>query len=517
MRPILPISPGVQNKPISGLYLPVEIYGLNVDCLIDSGSTLSVMHPRKFEALSLKERPPILKVDGNLRMADGGLISQLGYVTVPLTMSNGLTLKQQVVLADVEAPVILGFDFLQNHNCVLDAAQGTLSVDGEMLTCTPENKMSLVFRVALAETVIVPPESEMILPGNIQGNPCYTCAVIEPNSSFVSKHKDILVGRTLVDSNVERVPLRVVNLSTKPVQLYQNTSLANCQPSKAISEVEAKKVCEGKMQSDELPEYLQVLWSSCAENLTMEQQTLVKVLLQKNQKIFASSKDDLGQTGIVQHRIHTREALPCRQPPRRLPLSKKEAATEEVKRLLRQGIVEPSVSPWASPVVLVEKKDGSYRLCVDYRKLNAVTIKDSYPLPRIDDSIDALRGSKWFSTLDLASGFWQVQVDPRDVEKTAFVTSSGLYQFKVLPFGLVNAPATFERLMERILAGLQWEICLVYLDDIIVFADSFEEYMQRLSQVLERIKTAGLKINPKKCHFLQMEVDFLVHRVMVLL
>ena len=144
-----------------------------------------------------------------------------------------------------------------------------------------------------------------------------------------------------------------------------------------------------------------------------------------------------------------------------------------------QGIVEPLCSPWCAPVVLVRKKDGSTRFCVDYRKLNDVTRKDSFPLPRVDVTLDALNGAKWFSTLDLKSGYWKIELDSADKEKTAFSFGQRLWQFTVMPFGLCNAPATFERLIEAVLKGLSWDICLVYLDDIIVHTRSFDHRQSR--------------------------------------
>ena len=181
--------------------------------------------------------------------------------------------------------------------------------------------------------------------------------------------------------------------------------------------------------------------------------------------------------------------------------------------MLTGGQIEPSDSPWASPVVLVTKKDGSTRFCVDYRRLNAMTIKDAYPLPRIDDSLRLLGNQQWFSTMDLASGYWQVAMSPEAKRKAAFVTNEGLFQFRVMPFGLCNAPATFERLMDRVLCGMRWSRCLVYLDDVISFGKTISEALLRLEEVLARLSEFGLQLKAKKCTFMQTEVAFLGHIV----
>ena len=225
--------------------------------------------------------------------------------------------------------------------------------------------------------------------------------------------------------------------------------------------------------------------------------------------IFASSSLDLGHTTIVEHSIDTGNARPIKQVPYRVSQAQRSEIDQQISNMLCQNIIKPSSSPWSSPVTLVKKKDRSTRFCVDYRKLNAVTRKDTYPLPRIDDAIDALSGSTLFTTLDLQSGYHQVAMHSESRDKTAFISHAGLYEYNVMSFGLTNAPSTFQRLMSTVLHGLEWKICLIYIDDIIIFSSSFDEHLHRLRLVFDRLRLANLKLKPSKCTFARKSVRFL--------
>ena len=249
------------------------------------------------------------------------------------------------------------------------------------------------------------------------------------------------------------------------------------------------------------------------EHLSPLQQQQLNELFREFSDVFSRGEDDLGNTQLLEHAIET-HGPPLRQPYRRQNPAVRREEMAQVQQMLSSNVIRPSNSPWASPVVMVRKKDGSLLFCVDFRQLNAATVKDAHPLPRIDDLLEALHGAKWFSTLDLKSGYWQVPITEQDKAKTAFRTSSGqLFEFNQVPFGLCNAPATFSRLMDRVLAGLHWETCLFYLDDIIVFSSTWEEHLARLRQVFERLRHVNLKLGADKCTFAAKEVNYLGHRV----
>ncbi|CAF1202694.1 unnamed protein product, partial [Didymodactylos carnosus] len=246
-------------------------------------------------------------------------------------------------------------------------------------------------------------------------------------------------------------------------------------------------------------------------DLFVEQEKQLRHVLHQYSDIFSSQT---GRTNVFKHHIDVGNSKPIKRGPYRLlNPEKKTSYVKQTAEMFDGGICEPSFGPWGSPVTPVPKKDGTLRFCVDFRKLNEITVKDTYPIPRIDDTLDVLNGAKYFSTIDLSSGFLQVELDKESKEKTAFVTHEGIFQFNVMPFGLTNAPATFHRFMDLVLRGLKWNCCLVYLDDVIIYSATFEQHLEDIHSVLERIKINDLTLKPSKCFFARQELKYLGHIV----
>lgn len=247
--------------------------------------------------------------------------------------------------------------------------------------------------------------------------------------------------------------------------------------------------------------------------LTEPQKGKLLQLLDNYRDVFAFKQSELGRTSLITHHIEIQDPSPVKARPYRTSHKNREVIRQHIEDMLEHDVIEPSNSPWAGPVVLVPKKDGLQRFCVDLINVNAVTRKDSYALPHINDTVDCFSETSFFSTLNLRIGYWQIGLDEVSHPLTAFTTYQGLYQFKVLPFGLTNAPATFQRLMEVLLRGLQWNICLCYIDDIILFSKTFDDHLAHLREIFDRFRDANIKLKPQKCTFAKDSVKFLGHIV----
>ncbi|KAL5496553.1 hypothetical protein EMCRGX_G012859 [Ephydatia muelleri] len=420
-----------------------------------------------------------------------------------------------IVTDDITIEAILGLDFLEANSCVIDCGQKVLTFPSQKLSIpflsktTTEQGVATVGLV-LKEKTVVPAGSEMEVMVKIAGP--------VTNGTWFVGHKSatcngVMVANAVVSPSSNVVPVRILNPRDEMVVLKKGTQIASMELLEQDTVINISTVMKNAEVSPECQNILWDLVSKVGSHISESEREQLYSLLVEFADVFSFSSKDLGRTKELKHHIFTSDAQPVHLSPRRIPQARREELRGLLRDMLESDVIQQSDSPWSSPIVLAKKHDGTTRFCVDYRKVNEVTRKDAYPLPRVDDTLDTLVGSKFFTTLDLASGYWQVEVAPEDQPKTAFTTPEGLYQFKVMPFGLCNAPATFQRLMDRVLSGLKWSSCLVYFDDIIVVGTTFQEHLHHLTSVFTRLRGAGLKLKPKKCTLCRQQVTFLGHIV----
>ncbi|CAG2248426.1 unnamed protein product [Mytilus edulis] len=430
-----------------------------VPMLIDTGANITILSKQIFDDWNPSCKPEIEPVKMNMLTATGEKSPFHGKVKLNIQIGR-CSYEHEFLLAEIKDNGILGMDFLTKNKCDLMLGKGYMMLYKERIPCFSNygDTQNTCCRISLNNNVIIPPESEMMVSGKtIDGIPMNLSGIVEPDKNFIEK-TGILIAKAAVNLNNGLIPMRLINVSEKPYKLYENTVIANFEvidkieiPSRNVRTSKTQKVLEGV---DQLPELLKNLYDESSKELSNEQQVKLRDLLIKHNNVFSKTSQDIGNTSIVEHTIDTGDAKPIKLRPYRIPLSKKLDAEEEIRKMAEIGIIEPSSSAWCAPIVMVTKKDGSIRFCCDFRKINHVTIKDCQPLPRIDDSLAALSGCRWLSTCDLKSGYWQVSVAKEDKHKTAFaIEGGGFWQFKVMPFGLCNSGATFERLMEKVLAG----------------------------------------------------------------
>ena len=498
--------------------------GKAVQVLIDTGCTTNLLGKHIFERLPMQVRQGLQECHSHGVMADGTHMPFYGMISLELRLRD-VKVKETFVVGAISEDAILGMPFLTDHGCSLDFSRPTLKLAGRELTCTDRHGRLLLSKVQILRDTMLPPNTEVLVNGKVNSQNFFPLGVVE-----AQQDGPMLAASVSRPDEKGRLVVRCLNPTDQPWRLKAGTAIGEFtgieEPDAIQDTATDPRVGRSSFPAhvrraatrDEpgvVPEHLQGLYrAACQGCKNSGQAHQVAQLLQEYGQVFSTGDDDTGRTTLVEHSIPVQPGTrPIRQPPHRLGPEKEAEAERQVEALVGKGLIEPADGAWSSPVVLVRKKDSTWRFCVDYRKLNAVTQQDAYPLPRIDESLDALAGSRFFSTLDLVSGYWQVPMDADAQEKAAFVTRSGFWKWKVLPFGLTSAPATFQRLMEKVLQGLHWQTLLLYLDDVIVIAPDFNTHIQRLREVLQRLQQAGLKLKPSKCELLQTEVRYLGHVV----
>ena len=394
----------------------------------------------------------------------------------------------------------------------LDIKNGLLFTEGGASLQLHRRDSALSCRVFMVGHSSIPPYSEAVLHCSIRttgGRPMPSSGLLEGLTLF-AENTGLIVGQTLVDPSRWNVPVLVSNFSQDTIVVAPFSEVGMMTQASAIQSV-SEPLHRPQSDAGSLPVHLRDLLDQTSRDLDVAQQTPTSGCPVFG-PISCPGSPLTGHTDAVEYEIVTGDGSPIRCAPRRMSPQKMKKEEECIAEMLTGGQIEPSdSSSWSSPVVLVTKKDGGTRFCVDYRQLNDVTVKDAYPLPRIDDTLDMLAGKQWFSTLDLASGYWQMSLSQEGRVKTAFAMHSGLFQFRVMPFSFCSAPATFEHLMDRVLQGLRWSRCLVYLDDIISFGSTFDGALTNLTLIFERLRSHGLQLKSTKCHLFRSSVPLLGH------
>ena len=428
----------------------------------------------------------------------------------PVHIRHGPLVSQETVyVAPIKDDMLLGVDYLNKHAAEINFEDHTIQVRGVRLPMNSSDGNYSAKVYPDHDTFI--PSMNAVKVKCVMDKPLTGRILIAPKNE-----QDVLTPWTLCQDK-DNIQVLICNWTNEDVTVPRGYPIGTASiPQEVLEEQESVGgMSQGESTGPNIrvcstfPEHLRPLLDESKKGLDDEQVAKLEQLLSTYQDVFAKSDFDLGDFTAVSHSIDTGQAAPIKQGLRRTPLHFRGEEDGHLNKMLTAGVIQPSVSEWASPPVLVRKRDGTVRWCVDYRALNAITRKDVFPLPRIEECVDALEGNIWFSKLDANSAYWQVRLDDDSRPKTAFTTRRGLFEFVRMPFGLCNAPATFSRVINLILSGLNWETVLAFLDDICVLGRSFEDHLHNLEGVFKRFRKYGLRMKPRKCSLFKKEVEFL--------
>ena len=515
----------------------VRLGGVAVKAVIDSGSQVTLLQESFWRAhlASSSDLGTVSTSWFRLTAANGLEIPVMGYCVTDIGVREE-TLADKVVIVmkddhwSLDTPCLLGMNVLQ----CLEWWKSTFPAPS---TKTSSTSSRWAARVCGASTVV---------PANTIQQVRFSCSrdldgtevLVEPTVQPPRPGLFLMPTMTKVSGSSVRVPVvnttgedlilparsivGIICEATEHLEVSMQTDAKSCTISQQPPEDQraSNASLAPKTQSGEQSHRgSDQGWSTNLSDLQVNQnlppgeKAQLEALIREYSDVFAWTDTELGFTDLIHHKIVVTDETPVAQSYRRIPPSALTEVRDHLDSLLERGIIRPSSSPYAAPIVVVRKKSGEIRLCCDYRRLNDLTRRDSYPLPRIEECLDALGGAKFFTTLDLASGYHQVAMAEEDKHKTAFTCPFGLFEWNRMLFGLCNTPATFQRLMTQVMSQHIFQILLVYLDDLLIFSPTFEKHLEALRTVFNRMREVGIKLNPSKCQLGHQEVAFLGHRI----
>lgn len=516
-----------RNKWETTLTIPIKINNRKVLAVIDTGAEISVMSHQFAQSMKKQLRR---KHEVNLKGVETSSRMK-GYKLEKVNLDiDDHKYPWSVYEADIKEDFILGLDFLRYHKVKIDLEENSIHISKSVVTAVlrndEHNESYRVSSIVAAKKLVIPPHTAKVL----------RCRLDSPFDSEVlcevkQAYQGCLDEHTIQVPEENEVRLLYSNNTDRYVTVKKDESIGIAmefedeyklpEPSTSsmsdAPEEETPSVRQMNTEKEErqLPEHLVDLFQRSSVNLKEDEQQQVHDLLFDFQDIFSEHDLDIGCFSGIKHKIETGDEEPVKHKLRRTPLGFEDEEKKYLKKMLDAGVIRPSVSEWACSPVLIRKKDKTVRYCLDYRDLNAKTknVGCNWPLPSIDDCLDTLAGSQYFSTIDLAAGYWQILVEEEDIPKTAWISKYGHFESLRMPFGLKGAPSTMQRAIEYTLRGLLWLIAIGYLDDVITKGKSFKDHLDNLRKVFQRFREHNLKIKPKKCHLFRTEVVFLGRKV----
>ncbi|KAE8996169.1 hypothetical protein PF011_g16016 [Phytophthora fragariae] len=485
-----------------------------IDCLpsrmlADTGATLSLVDTKVLKRLG-RASEPLKPCDGLVRSSSGHRLRIRGWMVLPIRLGS-LEITMSLLVADqLHCDAILGVDALGDFGAVIDVAERTMTLKStQEVLVLGVTVVQETYMTAMAVSVRLPPRGQALVTTNVIGEAADDATVLVEGS--LGLPPTLCEARTLCTKGTVVASTAVVPESAfasppqpeekSPENGKQAAGNAEGEPEAVQSVTEERKErTEEKVKASkpDIPPDTGADADFSDSKLSSEQKALFQDELNAFSDLFVESSKKPGRADLLMFEIDTGDNRPIKQQPYRVSGAEGEVMEAEVEEYLDLGLIRPSNSPWASPVLMIRKPDGGIRFCIDYRRLNAVTVKDCYPMPSIDDILDVLGDARLFSTMDIASGYWNVPMHENSVAKTAFTCKYGLYEWLVMPFGFSNAVPAFERLMETVLVDLKWRVCLVYLDDCVIFSKDFPSHLIRVRQDLTRFRQAGFKLKMKK-------------------
>lgn len=544
------IAPLNKTNPSSPLFIDLIVNGTRIKTLVDTGSARSIVHHRTVRKLI--HRPIIRQQHSTYRTANNGKLVTNGTVKLNVDIDQLSTTIVTEIANDLCADLVLGNDWLNENGIDILVTERCIRMkkNGELASVSfsdDEQTNELVYSL---QSIEVSPDEQVIIPVRTYMRNIDT-ALFTPSKKFIEE-TELIFPHALVKiengiswitmintSDSSRTLNRNVAVGTMSVPTHESflfSVVSNRSGERNESNNLQCRICfENYLSKRDLFEHLRLtghyatkekngqvkrLDPSIYEQINGmvdhlndgQQKERLRSILVKFGSVFDSSSASTIRT-TVKHTIEVENVRPIAQRPYRRTPEQERIIEELCEQFHRDKIIRPSQSPWSSPIVLQKKKDGNWRFCIDYRKLNEVTRKDRYPLPRIQEMFDALSNSRYFSKLDFKGGYHQVPIDEKDRPKTAFVTRNHLWEYMVMPQGICNGPPTFQRIVDKLLGRYQWQFVLGYIDDIIIYSRSINEHLNHIERVLSLLHNANFRLNANKCFFVREKILFLGHEI----